>query len=340
MLAKSAGGLPPLGQDMNGVLGDISSHTVFQNCGGRYRFDAALATAIGGYPLGFVLQDDYGINEYVSAIAANSGNFNTDPSLVGVTWIPYAGNGLMNPKVISGAYVQGWMWGGNIDRTSEHVLTISPCSCLDDTMTRQLYYNANFSLTIPSVTGTYHIYIVRLIADGSFTWRAYTTEVAASADAEVSHRRWRTFWNVESDGNLCKGALRKDILAYGGKLTSVTPGAGFIYLAADAGLLVATYSLYGSGAGGAARTDYPDISGIVPLSRVSELIPYNRGWMTSGVNGYAVCGVRDCINGAMGVGGFGYGGLMIGTQLISLVSAYYETTMNSSVYIKEMRILC
>src|SRR5205807_937641 len=55
-----AGGIPPQGKDFNGILYDITKHTVWINAGGQYRFDAALVTAIGGYPAGMILQNDAG----------------------------------------------------------------------------------------------------------------------------------------------------------------------------------------------------------------------------------------------------------------------------------------
>lgn len=90
----AAGGIPPKGLDMNGVLYDVSAHTVFQNAGGQYRFDAELAAAIGGYPKGVVLQSDDGLSSYVSLVDDNHGDFNTDPSVIGVSWAPYSGKDL------------------------------------------------------------------------------------------------------------------------------------------------------------------------------------------------------------------------------------------------------
>lgn len=90
----AAGGIPPKGLDMNGVLFEVSSHTVFQNAGGQYRFDAALAAAVGGYPKGAVLQSDDGLSSYVSMVDGNEDNFNTDPEAAGVAWLPYAGAAL------------------------------------------------------------------------------------------------------------------------------------------------------------------------------------------------------------------------------------------------------
>ena len=77
MTPIATGGKPPSGKDMNGVLNEISAHTVWQNQGGRYRFDQAYCTAIGGYTKGAVLINDAGDTEYVSLVDRNTINFNT-----------------------------------------------------------------------------------------------------------------------------------------------------------------------------------------------------------------------------------------------------------------------
>lgn len=89
MTPQASGGLPPFGQDMNGILKVLSEHTRFQNSGGRYRFDSALATILGGYDAGTVLQANDGLREYVSFVNNNLDDFNSDPSSIGVTWLPY-----------------------------------------------------------------------------------------------------------------------------------------------------------------------------------------------------------------------------------------------------------
>ena len=90
MLPPTSGGIPPDGKDFNGVINFLSNHQVFLNAGGRYRFDAGLSTANGGYPIGFVLQTDNGASEYVSTIANNTNN----PNSVLTGWKPYAGEAL------------------------------------------------------------------------------------------------------------------------------------------------------------------------------------------------------------------------------------------------------
>lgn len=92
----SAGGIPPSGQDVNGILHQLSSHQVYLNAGGMYKFNAAHATAIGGYGKGAVLQSDDELSAYISIISNNSNNPNTG----GIGWKPYGGQ-LMEDRIVS-----------------------------------------------------------------------------------------------------------------------------------------------------------------------------------------------------------------------------------------------
>ncbi|MFA6213437.1 MAG: hypothetical protein WCT07_03895 [Candidatus Paceibacterota bacterium] len=84
-------GIPPNGQDFNGVLNIITGHLQYMNAGGQYKFDAAISTALGGYPKGMVLQDNAGLNAYINILAGNTTDFNVTPSSIGVSWLPWAG---------------------------------------------------------------------------------------------------------------------------------------------------------------------------------------------------------------------------------------------------------
>nr|DAY24935.1 MAG TPA: tail fiber protein [Caudoviricetes sp.] len=92
MTPISTGGKPPSGKDMNGVLYEISAHTVWQNQGGRYRFDQAFCDAIGGYPKGSVLINDTLDTEYISLVDANTHNPNSGNNTG--KWAIHAGKGL------------------------------------------------------------------------------------------------------------------------------------------------------------------------------------------------------------------------------------------------------
>ncbi len=92
MTPISVGGKPPSGKDMNGILHEISAHTVWQNQGGRYRFDQAFCDKIGGYPKGAVLINDTLDTEYISLADANTHNPNSGNNTG--KWAVHAGKGL------------------------------------------------------------------------------------------------------------------------------------------------------------------------------------------------------------------------------------------------------
>lgn len=99
MQPLTSGGQPPSGNDFNGLFYDYSSHIVWINAGGQYRFDAALSTAMGGYPKDMVLQANAGGASYISLINNNTNDFNSDPTQIGVTWGAYSGSAFSNVTI-------------------------------------------------------------------------------------------------------------------------------------------------------------------------------------------------------------------------------------------------
>ena len=81
MLPVAAGGLPPKGQDFNGIFNQVSESIVYLSQGGRFKFSAEYAEAIGGYPKGAILQSDDEKKEYLSLIDNNKVNFNVAPDI-------------------------------------------------------------------------------------------------------------------------------------------------------------------------------------------------------------------------------------------------------------------
>ena len=71
------GGKPPKGEDMNGILYDLSDNIVFQTQGGRYKFDPTYANKIGGYPVNSILQLENG-TEVLNKTPNNVTNPNVD----------------------------------------------------------------------------------------------------------------------------------------------------------------------------------------------------------------------------------------------------------------------
>lgn len=77
MTPPEAGGIPPAGQDFNGIFYEVTNILRYMQAGGQPTFDAALATAIGGYPIGAVLIGDDGVSVFKNAVAGNETNPNT-----------------------------------------------------------------------------------------------------------------------------------------------------------------------------------------------------------------------------------------------------------------------
>lgn len=80
----AAGGVPPSGADMNGILYEMSAVDRWANAGGGYPYDSTYATDIGGYPKGArVLRTD-GIGYWLNTADNNT----TDPEAGGAGWVP------------------------------------------------------------------------------------------------------------------------------------------------------------------------------------------------------------------------------------------------------------
>lgn len=83
-LPVGAGGVPPFGQDFNGLLNQTTAWTRWQNAGGNVPYDATFATAIGGYPQGAVILAASGVNLWLNTVDNNT----TNPDAGGANWIP------------------------------------------------------------------------------------------------------------------------------------------------------------------------------------------------------------------------------------------------------------
>ena len=100
-----AGGIPPEGQDFNGILRDITEHIVHQNKGGMYKFEADIVAA-GGYPKGAVLSANDGLSLWVSLVDSNIEDFNAGTP---TQWARIAFSGLdalLNSKLDKSSVVQ------------------------------------------------------------------------------------------------------------------------------------------------------------------------------------------------------------------------------------------
>lgn len=94
-----AGGKPPLGQDVNGILYMVSSHTVYQQSGQPYRWSADVAAAIAGYAAGTILGSTDGVTLWFNIVPGNT----TDPDGVGAAgWVAMYSYGITTVPGLTG----------------------------------------------------------------------------------------------------------------------------------------------------------------------------------------------------------------------------------------------
>lgn len=77
MQPYAAGGIPPMGQDMNGVLRAITDHIKFLCGGGFYKFSNQWVSQVGGYEQDALILSDDGQTIYRSRVSNNQVNPNT-----------------------------------------------------------------------------------------------------------------------------------------------------------------------------------------------------------------------------------------------------------------------
>ncbi|HFF3555063.1 TPA: phage tail protein, partial [Escherichia coli] len=124
MILKSAGGLPPKGQDMNQILYELSALGRWSSTGALNTFDSEFASEISGYPSGAMLISDDGERIFINTIEGNLSNPNSNGagwkdvlSYLGLTYLGIGKNiAGSNINLLSSATSSGfYAYGGNTD---------------------------------------------------------------------------------------------------------------------------------------------------------------------------------------------------------------------------------
>lgn len=103
----SAGGSWPFGQDFNGLLKQVTQWDQWQQAGGPVVYDAAFATAIGGYPAGATLYAAAGGFSWISKVDNNTANPDTTGSAAWLKDGPYVSQGGGNLQGLNVIHM-GW----------------------------------------------------------------------------------------------------------------------------------------------------------------------------------------------------------------------------------------
>lgn len=151
MTAVASGGEAPYGQDMNGVLNDVTKHMVWTQGGQGYVFSSSFAVAIGGYPIGTVLRRADGTGSWISTIAANQNN----PDSGGSGWAPISNQGI---TALTGL------------ASSNYSLTVLEAA--KDIITLSGTLTANIQIILPTFMKTW---VIANLTTGAFTITVKTT---------------------------------------------------------------------------------------------------------------------------------------------------------------------
>ena len=84
----AAGGVPPFGQDVNGILNATTSWDQWFQMGGPIKYDSAFQTEIGGYPNGALISSATTVGTFWLAIVDNN---LTNPDTGGAGWFKLIG---------------------------------------------------------------------------------------------------------------------------------------------------------------------------------------------------------------------------------------------------------
>lgn len=76
------GGMAPYGQDMNGIIYDVTKAIQYQQAGGFFPYDATFAAAIDGYPIGAIVTSADGTQLFQNTLDGNQ----SDPENGGANW--------------------------------------------------------------------------------------------------------------------------------------------------------------------------------------------------------------------------------------------------------------
>lgn len=143
MTPEASGGVPPFGQDMNGILKQISQWSQWQSAGGPVAWDSTFSAAIGGYPLGAVVAS--ATTQGLAYLSLTENNV-TNPDTGGAGWKAFqiAFDLALFPGVINGLNM------ANTPAAPTTGITAAVGSCRDRTNSYTINNTAPFDKRLTS----------------------------------------------------------------------------------------------------------------------------------------------------------------------------------------------
>ncbi|MCC7579570.1 hypothetical protein H8V75_11605 [Enterobacter roggenkampii] len=105
MILKSAGGLPPKGEDFNQILYELALNARWNQAGAGYQFDSTFSTGISGYPIGAIVQNSTGDGTWINTTDGNTNNPEVATATPLTGWLPLDSNGFTTKSGLTNASV-------------------------------------------------------------------------------------------------------------------------------------------------------------------------------------------------------------------------------------------
>ena len=166
MQPLSAGGIPPSGKDMNGVLYSTTIQQQWQNAGMTYPFSQAFSDAVSGYPKGAIVPSSVYTGQWLNL---NEANGTSPESSTGANtgWVPINNYGVTQITMTSGSVVMSSLQAAKDRIIISGTLTANVNLIFPAWIKTWVVHNnctGNFTITCRTASGTGVVVIPGLVS--------------------------------------------------------------------------------------------------------------------------------------------------------------------------------
>lgn len=166
MQPLSAGGIPPSGKDVNGVLYSTTLQQQWQNAGMTYAFNQAFSDAVGGYPKGAIVPSSVYTGQWLNLNEAN-GTPPESPTGANTGWVPVNNYGVTQITMTSSSIVMTSLQAAKDRIIISGTLTANLNLIFPAWVKSWVVHNnctGNFNITCKTSTGTGIVVIPGLVS--------------------------------------------------------------------------------------------------------------------------------------------------------------------------------
>ncbi|VAE40972.1 Phage tail fiber protein [Enterobacter hormaechei] len=162
----SAGGIPPSGKDVNGVLYSTTLQQQWQNAGMTYPFSQDFSDAVSGYPKGAIVPSSVYTGQWLNLNEAN-GTSPESPTGANTGWVPINNYGVTQITMTSGSIVMSSLQAAKDRIIISGTLTANVNLIFPAWIKSWVVHNnctGNFTITCRTASGTGVVVIPGLVS--------------------------------------------------------------------------------------------------------------------------------------------------------------------------------